>query len=160
MDEKRADVPGDDTEKDFAASKGELSDLDETYELYRQQDARDVDPGEARRVLWKIDLHILPLLVLTYLLQYLDKITLNFASVFGLREGTNLQGQQYSWVSSIFYFGKSPVVPLRGDSVLSRTSVVPRLPDRSISRGMGFTTLPNREIHRHHFNRWVPRIRP
>lgn len=31
--------------------------------------------------------------------------SLNFASEFGLKQGTNLHGQDYSWLSSIFYFG-------------------------------------------------------
>lgn len=80
-------------------------DLDETYEVYKQQDARDVDPDEERRVLRKIDWHVLPLLMGTYMLQYLDKSSINFASVYGLEKGTNLHGQDYSWLSSIFYFG-------------------------------------------------------
>jgi hypothetical protein len=80
-------------------------DLDETYEFYKQQDAQDVDPNEERRVLRKIDWHILPLLMGTYMLQYLDKSSINFASVYGLQDGTNLHGQDYSWLSSIFYFG-------------------------------------------------------
>ncbi|XDG00440.1 hypothetical protein ABKA04_000055 [Annulohypoxylon sp. FPYF3050] len=80
-------------------------DLDDAYEFYRRQDATDVNPLEARQVLRKIDWHILPLLMGTYLLQYLDKSTVNFASVFGLRQGTNLHGQDYSWSLSIFYFG-------------------------------------------------------
>ena len=46
-------------------------DFDETYEVYKQQDARAIDPEEARRVLRKIDLHIVPLMMGTYMLQYL-----------------------------------------------------------------------------------------
>ncbi|KAH8903406.1 MFS general substrate transporter [Coniochaeta sp. PMI_546] len=81
-------------------------DLDETYEIYKQQgDDTDLDPDEARRVLRKIDWHILPLLMGSYMLQYLDKSSINFASVYGLQKGTNLHGQDYSWLSSIFYFG-------------------------------------------------------
>jgi hypothetical protein len=72
-------------------------DLDETYDVYRQQDAREVDPDEAKRVLRKIDLHIMPLLMGTYMLQYLDKASINFASVFGLIEDNHLSGNQYSW---------------------------------------------------------------
>lgn len=82
-------------------------DLDDAYDLYRRQDAVGLDPHEARQVLRKIDWHILPLLMGTYLLQYLDKSSVNFASVFGLRQGTNLHGQDYSWSLSIFYFGMS-----------------------------------------------------
>ena len=72
-------------------------DFDETYEVYKSQDAQEVDPQEARRVLRKIDLHILPLLMGTYMLQYLDKSSINFAAVFGLETGTHLKGQDYSW---------------------------------------------------------------
>ncbi|KAK6949769.1 hypothetical protein Daesc_008090 [Daldinia eschscholtzii] len=80
-------------------------DLDDAYELYRRQDSVGLDPHEARQVLRKIDWHVLPLLMGTYLLQYLDKSSVNFASVFGLRQGTNLHGQDYSWSLSLFYFG-------------------------------------------------------
>ncbi|KAK5713747.1 hypothetical protein LTR17_017514 [Elasticomyces elasticus] len=77
--------------------------LDDTYALYSADDV--IDPEEARKVLRKIDWHILPLLCGTYLMQYLDKSSINFASVFHLQEGTHLHGQQYAWLSSIFYFG-------------------------------------------------------
>ncbi|CAM1502699.1 Fc.00g074750.m01.CDS01 [Cosmosporella sp. VM-42] len=63
------------------------------------------DNTMARRVLKKIDRTIIPLLFVTYMLNFMDKIILSSASVFGLIEDNNLQGQQYSWVSSVFYFG-------------------------------------------------------
>lgn len=100
------------TQRSLAADDNSISpapssqDLDDTYAVYKQKaDARDIDPTQARHVLRKIDLHILPLLMGTYMLQYLDKSSINFASVYGLEEGTNLHGQDYSWLSSIFYFG-------------------------------------------------------
>ncbi|ERS98986.1 hypothetical protein HMPREF1624_04181 [Sporothrix schenckii ATCC 58251] len=81
------------------------NEFDETYDVYAQQSAASVDPAEARRVLRAIDWHILPLLMGSYMLQYLDKSSINFASVYGLQAGTHLHGQQYSWLASIFYFG-------------------------------------------------------
>lgn len=80
-------------------------DLDDAYDLYRRQDVTEIDPQEAKRVLRKIDRHLLPLLMMTYMLQFLDKSSINFASVYGLRDGTKLNGQDYSWLGSIFYFG-------------------------------------------------------
>ncbi|KAJ5102812.1 hypothetical protein N7532_003341 [Penicillium argentinense] len=59
----------------------------------------------AKRVLRKIDRRLIPLLFVTYMLNFMDKTILSSASVFGLSEDTGLVGQQYSWVSSIFYFG-------------------------------------------------------
>lgn len=41
----------------------------------------------------------------TYMLQYLDKITLGYTAVMGIQTDTHLRGQQYSWGSSAFYFG-------------------------------------------------------
>ncbi|KAL7781774.1 major facilitator superfamily domain-containing protein [Trichoderma afarasin] len=60
---------------------------------------------EASSVRWKIDLMLMPLLLGTYTLNFLDKGILSNASVFGLKDDTHLVGQQYSWVASIFYFG-------------------------------------------------------
>ncbi|KAG6010376.1 hypothetical protein E4U21_006940 [Claviceps maximensis] len=59
----------------------------------------------ARRVLKKIDRAIIPLLFLTYMLNFMDKTILSSAAVFGLRNDNHLQGQEYSWVAGIFYFG-------------------------------------------------------
>lgn len=79
--------------------------LDENYEIYQRRAGETLDPLEAKRVLRKIDRRILPILVVLYLLQYLDKNGINYASAYGLQEGTNLEGQQFAWLSSIFYFG-------------------------------------------------------
>ncbi|KAI6088280.1 putative allantoate permease [Hypoxylon rubiginosum] len=65
----------------------------------------NVSPDEACRILHRIDWHIMPLLFLTYCFNFMDKTILSSASVFGLRQDTHLQGSNYSWVSSIFYFG-------------------------------------------------------
>ena len=106
MDEKAGDpVAPPPRHSETISAPASSKHLDETNEVYKQQDARDVDPIEARRVLWKIDLHILPILMMTYMLQYLDKSSINFASVYGLQKGTNLHNQDYAWLSSIFYFG-------------------------------------------------------
>lgn len=47
-----------------------------------------VDPGMAKRVLRKIDRRIIPLLFVTYMLNFMDKTILSSASVFGLRDDT------------------------------------------------------------------------
>ncbi|KAJ6002155.1 hypothetical protein N7499_001980 [Penicillium canescens] len=65
----------------------------------------EVDPAEARKLLWKIDFMILPYLAVCYAFFYIDKTTLSYAAIFGIREDLNLHGTQYSWLSSIFYFG-------------------------------------------------------
>jgi MFS family permease len=87
-------------------SPASSQDLDDSYEAYKQSaEKEDISSGELRRVLRKVDLRLMPILLATYTLQYLDKNSINFASVYGLQKGTKLHGQNYSWLGSIFYFG-------------------------------------------------------
>ncbi|KAF2640279.1 MFS general substrate transporter [Massarina eburnea CBS 473.64] len=86
------------------ASSEASSALDETYEAFHNR-GLETDPAEVKKVLRKIDKRIVPILFFIYLLQYLDKNGINYASAWGLNEGTNLVGDDYSWLGSIFYFG-------------------------------------------------------
>ena len=63
-------------------------------------------PEEEKRVVRKIDRKLLPLLILTYGLQYYDKAMLSQAAIFGLRADLELtRGNRYSFSSAIFYLG-------------------------------------------------------
>jgi hypothetical protein len=44
-------------------------------------------------------------MLFAYMMAFLDKQALNYTSLMGLREDLGLVGSQYSWSSSIFYFG-------------------------------------------------------
>ncbi|KAL3429885.1 major facilitator superfamily domain-containing protein [Aspergillus tetrazonus] len=76
---------------------------------------RDVDLGEMleihytpeqeRRLVRKLDLALIPIMGLVYCMQYMDKVALSQATLLNLREDLNLHGQEYSWASTIFYFG-------------------------------------------------------
>ncbi|KAG7834790.1 hypothetical protein KL943_003174 [Ogataea angusta] len=58
-----------------------------------------------KRVVTKIDLVVLPFLVCTVFLQLLDKNSLSYAAIYGLKTDNNLKGQEYSWLATIFYLG-------------------------------------------------------
>ncbi|KUJ21321.1 MFS general substrate transporter [Mollisia scopiformis] len=58
-----------------------------------------------RRILRKIDMCLLPVLALSYLFQFLDKTAMSYTSILGLRTDLHLIGQEYSWASSVFFFG-------------------------------------------------------
>jgi hypothetical protein len=63
-----------------------------------------VTPAENKRILRKIDLAILPILLVVYCLQSLDKTSLAYASVFGLIDNAHLgEGDEYSWLAAIVY---------------------------------------------------------
>jgi hypothetical protein len=72
--------------------------LDDTYEAYKNNRDIEVDPLEHKKTLRKIDTRVVPILFFIYLLQYLDKNGINYASAFGFIEGTKLGKNGYSWL--------------------------------------------------------------
>lgn len=74
-------------------------------EIAQQGTAILEDDVQRRKLVRKIDFIIVPLLASVYFLQYLDKTTLSYAAVMGLRTDTHLKGQQYSDLSMLFYIG-------------------------------------------------------
>ena len=76
------------------------------------------DPEQRRRLIRKIDFTIAPLLAAVYFLQYLDKTTLSYTAIMGIRTDTHLKGQEYAILSMLFYVG------MLESKVSIRTSVV------------------------------------
>lgn len=64
-----------------------------------------ISPMEEKKLIRQIDLMILPYLAVCYAFFYIDKTTLSYAAIFGIRDDLHLVGTQYNWLSSIFYFG-------------------------------------------------------
>jgi hypothetical protein len=65
----------------------------------------EFSPRDEARLQRKIDFMILPYLAVCYAFFYIDKTTLSYAAIFGIRDDLHLVGTQYNWLSSIFYFG-------------------------------------------------------
>lgn len=91
----------------------DLSGKDKAAELLQQaNEVVFVTPEENARILRKIDLTILPIMLVVYFLQGLDKATLSYASVFGLVKDAHLgTGQEYSWLGSIVYVAQLVLQP-------------------------------------------------
>ncbi|KAK2689614.1 hypothetical protein QWA68_011987 [Fusarium oxysporum] len=70
-----------------------------------------ISPADDARILRRIDIALLPLMLSVYFLQALDKATLSYASIFGLIDDTNLEGDQYSWLGSIVYLAQLIMQP-------------------------------------------------
>ncbi len=80
-------------------------DRDDAVEVFTGDDNFLYSAEEEAWVKWKLDLILLPLMFFTYVFAAIDKIALSEASIFGIRKSLELKGQDYSWASSIFYFG-------------------------------------------------------
>ncbi|KAH0029504.1 putative MFS transporter, partial [Aureobasidium melanogenum] len=62
-----------------------------------------LDAKKERAVVWKLDLHLLPLLAVMYLFNSLDKSNMGNAKTAGLAKDLKLHGHQYNLILSIFY---------------------------------------------------------
>ncbi|ESK92567.1 allantoate permease [Moniliophthora roreri MCA 2997] len=76
------------------------------------KERREITEEEDKRVLRKIDVWLMPVILLVYFLQQLDKSSLSYTSVFGIVQETGLVGRQYSWLSSIVYLAQLVCQPL------------------------------------------------
>ncbi|KAL6249099.1 hypothetical protein RBB50_004162 [Rhinocladiella similis] len=89
------------------SSKSKKHDGDVALQLFANpDDLHDpIDRLEEKKLIRKVDLVILPLIAVNYAFFYIDKTTLSYAAIFGIKEDLNLHGTQYNWLSSLFYFG-------------------------------------------------------
>lgn len=73
----------------------------EIYDSYTPGYAAEVE----RKLVRKIDLRILPLLVVIYIFNYLDRNSITQARLYGLQEDTGVHGPVYQTAISIFSAG-------------------------------------------------------
>jgi len=69
-------------------------------DIIKESDYTDED---YKKLLKKVDRFLLPLMWFCYGVQQTDKTSLGTQAIFGMRDDTNLVGQQYSWLTTIFY---------------------------------------------------------
>lgn len=103
------------------AAEKQMRDIGADLYLEVQQYTREELDEERKIVLRKIDWVIMPMvsplfkfpfdnadcgeICMTYTIQFLDKLSLNYASAYTLIPDLGLEGQRYSWVAAIFNFG-------------------------------------------------------
>ncbi|KAI9701630.1 MAG: hypothetical protein M1820_006401 [Bogoriella megaspora] len=83
------------------------TDIDVAANLFTSRHELDapIDPAVEKKLIRKIDWMILPYLAVCYAFFYIDKTTLSYAAIFGIKTDLHLVGTDYNWLSSIFYFG-------------------------------------------------------
>lgn len=65
-----------------------MANPDEAADVVVSESGHGVDVATAKRILRKIDMRLIPLLFVTYMLNFMDKTILSSASVFGLQDDT------------------------------------------------------------------------
>ena len=124
-----------------------LEDHPRAFEIAEEGNAILEDPVQLKKLVRKIDLTIAPLLAAVYFLQFLDKTTLSYTAVMGIRTDTHLVGQDYSDLSMLFYIGILPPFSRQEKNAADRqyrvsccriSHTIPRtafIPLRTLSRG-------------------------
>ncbi|KAJ9157765.1 Major facilitator superfamily transporter allantoate [Pleurostoma richardsiae] len=85
-------------------SSAVLNEVDKAYHFVKEHHAGPLSEAENKRILRKIDRHLLPLMIITYTLNFMDKNAMSYSANFGLIDDNHLHGKQYSWASgSVFY---------------------------------------------------------
>lgn len=71
--------------------------IDDEVAKYASDEAIHIDEKTEKRLKKLIDKRVLAVMIVTYFLQALDKGTLSFASIMGIKEDTGLHGQQVNY---------------------------------------------------------------
>lgn len=53
----------------------------------------------------KVDYHIVPLMLVCYFLQFLDKVIINYANIMGLSDSLDMRGNDFPWMATAFFIG-------------------------------------------------------
>ena len=69
----------------------------------KQTEEKTSDDPDDRKLLRKLDLHLIPTMTLLYLLSYLDRVNIGQAKLDGLLETINLTSAQYNACLSVFF---------------------------------------------------------
>ncbi|ORY60508.1 allantoate permease [Pseudomassariella vexata] len=78
---------------------------DKETAAYAGQETIYIDENTNKELFWTINKRVLVCMLGTYFCQSLDKGTLGFSSVMGIKTDANLVGNEYNWLGTILYMG-------------------------------------------------------
>lgn len=99
----------------------EISDVAARFLAALEDEVKEtpITPKEARNVLWKIDLSILPLIWVSTIVAAIDKVVISNAAIYGMKADTHLVGNQYAWVGRYVESCLDCLLPLTNSFVFS-----------------------------------------
>jgi MFS family permease len=99
-----------------------------------------VDPttAEEKKLLWKIDIHLLPILFILFMFAFLDRVNIGNAKIQGLTKDLHMSGTQYNVASMILFV---PYILLEVPSNIIIRKVAPRKWLSGLMLFWGITTM-------------------
>ncbi|TGO34926.1 hypothetical protein BHYA_0176g00070 [Botrytis hyacinthi] len=79
--------------------------VDSEVAKYTSEVLIHISDDENKRLKKLIDRRVLIIMILTYFIQALDKGTLAFTSIMGIRKDANVSDSQYPWLTTCIYIG-------------------------------------------------------
>lgn len=80
--------------------------------------------AQHNRVMWKIDLHILPWLAIFFFLSFLDRVNIGNARLFGLESDLHMSGSDFNIALLVFF---APYILFEIPSNLVLRKITPRI---------------------------------
>ena len=83
--------------------------IDEKNEVAHNEDIEKpdlnepIDPIEEKKLLRKVDIHVVPPLLILFLLAFLDRVNIGNAKIQGMTKELHMVGQDYSIALFIFF---------------------------------------------------------
>ncbi|KAL5358924.1 major facilitator superfamily domain-containing protein [Aspergillus floccosus] len=74
------------------------------HEAHDAVAAPQITPEMEKKILRKMDIHLIPMLALLYLLAFLDRGNIGNAKIEGLLDDLHMSGHQYSMALTVFFF--------------------------------------------------------
>jgi hypothetical protein len=84
-------------------------DLEKEYDHETIEDVKssslvpEIDRAAEKRLLWKLDIHVVPILMFLFLLAFLDRINIGNARLQGLEKDLDMAGHDYNIALFIFF---------------------------------------------------------
>ncbi|CAG8297204.1 unnamed protein product [Penicillium salamii] len=89
---------------DLAKDNMDITRVDKEIQAYAAHGQVEIDEETNKRLKKLIDRRVLVIMICTYFLQALDKGTMSFSAIMGIKKDANLEdGQKYSWLTTCIY---------------------------------------------------------
>ncbi|SPO02522.1 related to nicotinamide mononucleotide permease [Cephalotrichum gorgonifer] len=126
-----------DARTDRASSEPSIPEKHDVVHIEGNDGAEEAeDPIEAKRVIRKIDLRLIPLLMFLYTLTFLDRVNIGNARLWNLERDLGMSGYDYNIVVLVFYI---PYIILEIPSNIVLSRVQPRYWISFLTLGWGLS---------------------
>lgn len=102
---------------DLAKDNMDITRVDKEIQAYAAHGQVEIDEETNKRLKKLIDRRVLVIMIITYFLQALDKGTMSFSAIMGIKKDANLEDGQKVWNLKLLVICPCPYADLRNNSI-------------------------------------------